>query len=355
MNKGYIVLENGFLLAGEWLGGKDRAGEVVFNTSHSGYEEMATDPSYFSQIIVTTAPMQGNYGADKKVWESSKVHIQGFVALEIQNTSREHSWIQTLKDCEVPILQGLDTRKLVLKLRNMGTPWGALVQAETDSEAQEKASKLIAKSKVLESDWVYLTTRKTVEYREGENPKGARIAILDYGAKENIIREVQKRASKVAIFPSRTGFHEIQAFEPHGVLLSNGPGDPKEVKVSTDTIKQILGWKPVFGICMGHQLLALALGGTTYRLKFGHRGANHPINDKLLEKIYMTSQNHGYAVDGNSLPSDVEVTHINLYDNTVAGIQCKSKKCFSVQFHPENAPGPREALELFDYFFKNLI
>lgn len=354
MNKGFLVLENGSLFEGEWLGGKNRSGEVVFNTSHSGYEEMATDPSYFSQIIVATAPMQGNYGVDPTVWESSKIHIQGFIALEIQNTTRESSWIKTLQKHEIPILHHIDTRKLVMKLRTSGTPWGALVHAESAEEAQTIATKLIAKNKELDLDWPNLVSRKAVEYRDGEIANGPRIALLDFGCKENIIREATKRASKVAIFPSRTGSHEIREFEPHGIILANGPGDPKEVKVAVSTIRELLGWKPIYGICMGHQLLALALGGDTYKLKFGHRGANHPINDKILGQVYMTSQNHGYAVDAKSLPADVEVTHVNLYDNTVAGIQCKAKKCFSVQFHPENCPGPREAVALFDYFFKSL-
>ncbi len=355
MSRGFIVLENGDYFEGEWIGGKPRVGEVVFNTSHSGYEEMATDPSYFSQILVTTAPMQGNYGAHKIFWESSKIHIQGFVALEIQNKAREKTWIKTLLAHEVPILHHVDTRKLVLKLRTSGTPWGALVEAETAALAQEKATKLLQQRQKMDSDWAFLTSRKTVEMRDGENERGPRIAILDFGSKENILREVQARASKVAIFPSRTSAADIKNFEPHGILLTNGPGDPAEVKVAVETIRSLLGWKPIFGICMGHQLLALALGGSTYKLKFGHRGANHPIQDLLLNKIYMTSQNHGYAVDGKSLPSEVTVTHNNLYDNTVSGLQCVQKKCFSVQFHPENCPGPREALELFDYFFKNLI
>ncbi len=354
MNKGFLVLENGAFFEGEWLGGKGRAGEVVFNTSHTGYEEMATDPSYFSQIIVAAAPMQGNYGVDAAVWESSKIHIHGFIALEIQNTARENTWIKTLQKHEVPILHRVDTRKLVLKLRSAGTPWGALVQAESAEEAQVLAAKLIAKNKEVELDWAYLVSRKAVEYRDGDNSSGPRIAILDFGCKENIIRETVKRASKVGIFPSRTSSREIREFEPHGVILANGPGDPKEVKVAVGTIKELLGWKPIFGICMGHQLLSLALGGDTYKLRFGHRGTNHPVDDKLVGQIYMTSQNHGYAVDAKSLPPDVEVTHINLYDNTVAGIQCKAKKCFSVQYHPENCPGPREATILFDYFFKSL-
>lgn len=352
---GYLVFENEICFKGEWLGGKPRAGEIVFNTSHTGYEEMATDPSYFMQILVLTAPMQGNYGADKKVWESAKLHINGFVALEIQNTNREKSWVQALIDHEIPVLHKLDTRKLVLKLRTMGTTWGAMVKAEDQTEATSLAKKLIRDHQQLDQDWVFLNSRKTIEIREGNNQKGPRIAILDYGCKENIIRESQKRASKVAIFPSRVSVNDIKNFEPHGIILSNGPGDPKEVKVAVDSIQALLGWRPIFGICMGHQLLALALGGSTYKLKFGHRGANHPVEDELLRSIYMTSQNHGYAVDGKSLPDDVTITHTNLYDGTVAGIQCTKKKCFSVQFHPENCPGPHEAVGLFDYFFKNLI
>lgn len=353
MKKGFVVLESGETFAGEWISGSNKAGEIVFNTSHSGYEEMATDPSYFSQILVCTASQQGNYGADTEVWESNRIYIQGFVALEIQNTVRESSWIKTLEKNNVPILHKLDTRKLTMTLRK-GTQWGALVQAATKEDAQAIAAELISQAKNLESDWPYLVSRKEKELRKGQKKNGIRIALIDYGVKENILRETLALVEEVCIFPSRTPAQEILDYKPHGVILSNGPGDPALVEGSVETIKELLGQKPIFGICMGHQLLSLALGAKTYKLKFGHRGANHPIRDNIAQKIYMTSQNHGYAVDAKSLSLDIDVTHINLYDNTVAGIRSKKWNALSVQFHPENSPGPRDARYLFEHFVELL-
>lgn len=354
MTTGFVVLESGETYKGVWHGGEERAGEVVFNTGHSGYEEMATDPSYFSQILVLTAPMQGNYGADQSVWESRQLWIQGFVALELQNTEREHSWRQRLLDAKIPIITDLDTRKLVLRLRDGGTPWGALVQAGNIDQAITRAKNLIEKQKKLDLDWVYLVSRKEMEEVRGDVAHGPRVAILDLGCKQNTIRELKRRCQSVAIFPSRAKAEDIKRWKPDGILLSNGPGDPQDVQQAVDTVRELLGWRFLFGICMGHQILAMALGAKTYRLKFGHRGGNHPIRDSLLQQIYMTSQNHGYAVDIDSLPVGVQVTHTNLNDNSVSGIFFPEKKFLSVQFHPESHPGPHEAVGLFDYFVRQL-
>lgn len=353
LKKGFLVLESGETFQGEWISGPDKAGEVVFNTSHSGFEEMATDPSYFSQILVCTASQQGNYGADSEVWESGKIHIQGFIALEIQNSARENSWIKILEKNEVPILHKIDTRKLTMTLRK-GTQWGALIQADTKEEAIERSQGLINRAKNLEPDWPHLVSRKQKEIKKGAQKNGIKIALIDYGVKENILRETLALVEEVCIFPSRASAKEILDYKPHGVILSNGPGDPALVEKSVETIQALLGQKPIFGICMGHQLLAIALGGKTYKLKFGHRGANHPIKDNIAQKIYMTSQNHGYAVDSKSLSMDIDVTHVNLYDNTVAGIRSKKWNALSVQFHPENSPGPRDARYLFEHFVKLL-
>ncbi|MBC7742069.1 MAG: glutamine-hydrolyzing carbamoyl-phosphate synthase small subunit [Bdellovibrionaceae bacterium] len=358
MKKGFLVLESGDVFEGLTLPQQsqfpDKAGEVVFNTSHSGYEEIATDPSYFSQIIVMTAPMQGNYGVDSKVWESEKIWIQGFVCVQMQNTKRENTWANRLVEHQVPVLTEVDTRRLVITLRSQGTPWGALVAAESATEAISKANVLIAKQKNQDADWVHLCSRLKIEDRKGRNPQGPRVAVLDFGAKENIIREVVQRASDVRIFPSRTDIKVIEDWKPDSIVLSNGPGDPAMVQVAPDTIKKLLGRIPVFGICMGHQVLSLALGAKTYKMKFGHRGANHPIKDSLLNEIYMSSQNHGYAVEGDSLPGDVEVTHKNLNDQTVAGFYSKKLNCLGIQYHPESHPGPHEATKLFDFFIKNM-
>jgi len=351
-DNGFLVLESGEAYAGLFYGAADRAGEVVFNTSHSGYEEMATDPSYFGQILVLTAPQQGNYGEDDKCWESSKIWIEGFVCVEMQESKREQTWRQKLLKYGVPILSDVNTRKLVLQLREKGTQWGALVKAADAATATAKAKTLIAKKKTMDSDWVHMVSRQKAETRTGKNPRGPKVAVLDFGCKENTLRELVQRCSEVRIFPSRATAKEIRDYNPGGIMLSNGPGDPGDVQMATETVRDLIGWRFIFGICMGHQILGRAMGAQTYKLKFGHRGSNHPIKDTLLNKIYMTSQNHGYAVDLKSLPITCQVTHVNLNDNTVAGIYDASKKALSVQFHPESHPGPHDAVGLFDFFMR---
>lgn len=352
---GYLVLETGEIYPGAWHGGKERAGEVVFNTSHQGYEEMATDPSYMKQILVLTAPMQGNYGVDDRVWESKKIWIEGFVCVQIQNSKQDPFWKKRLVDNEIPVMSDLDTRELVLRLRNGGTPWGALVQAQSEKQALEKAQALIQSSKPNEKDWVWLASRKDKEVVKGANPNGPRLAVLDFGSKENILRELTSRCKELVVYPSRASKEQILESNPDGLMLTNGPGDPAEVQVAIETVRSLVGKLPIFGICMGHQILALALGGKTYKLRFGHRGSNHPIRDDLLEKIYMTSQNHGYAVEAGSLPSDVKVTQTNLNDNTVAGFYGAEKKVLGIQYHPEACPGPHEARQLFDFFINTMM
>lgn len=358
MKKGFLVLESGETFPGLWQGDAravDRAGEVVFNTSHSGYEEMATDPSYFGQILVLTAPQQGNYGDNDEFWESEKIWIEGFVCVEMQNSWRDKRWKEKLLKNNVPILSEIDTRKLVFKLRDSGTPWGALVQAETAEEAKKKAEPLIVAKKKIDKDWVFLTSCKEERSIKGDDPRGPRVAVLDLGCKTNTLRELKARCSEVRVFPSRTTSARIREWNPDGIMLSNGPGDPGDVQVAPETVRDLVGWKFIFGICMGHQVLGRALGGETYKLKFGHRGSNHPIKDQILNRIYMSSQNHGYAVKLETLPKTVKVTHTNLNDNTVAGIYDQSRKALSVQFHPESHPGPHEAAELFDFFIRQLL
>ncbi len=353
--RGYLVLEGGEIYTGHWQGGEDRAGEVVFNTSHSGYEEIATDPSYFSQIVVMTAPMQGNYGIEDDVWESRQLWIEGFICLDVQDTERDHTWKKRLVDNKIPLVTEVDTRALALRLRQGGTPWGALVQAVDKDEARKKAESLISRKKALDKDWVYLASRKEVEVRQGDNMVGPKVAVLDLGSKENILRELQSRCSEIKIFNSRSSVQEILSYNPDGIMLTNGPGNPADVEVAVGTVRELLGTKPIFGICMGHQVLGLALGAKTYKLKFGHRGSNHPVRDTLLNQIYMTSQNHGYAVDGATLPPDVKVTHVNLNDGTVAGFYSEKRKCLGIQYHPESCPGPHEASGLFGYFVERMI
>ncbi len=346
--KGFLVLETGEVYEGIWRGGKPRAGEVVFNTSHSGYEEMATDPSYYSQILVLTAPMQGNYGAHKEFWESRKLWIDGFVCLEIQNSPGERSWLNRLDETGIPVLTDFDTRSLVLRLRDKGTPWGAIV----DESNRDCVRELIAAKKKEDKDWVYAVSRKEVESIKGNLARGPRIAVLDFGCKENILRELVKQSSEVKVFSSRATHSEIQKWEPNAVFLTNGPGDPGDVRDAVSTVKNLLGWRPVYGICMGHQILAQALGLKTYKLKFGHRGGNHPVKDLINGSIYVTSQNHGYAVDIHSGSQGIVETHVDLNDNSNEGLECREKKCRSVQFHPESHPGPEDAMTLFNHFFE---
>ena len=351
---GYLVLDSGEIFPGQISSGSDRVGEVVFNTSHSGYEEIATDPSYLRQIVVMTAPMQGNYGISDEVWESRKVWIEGFICVQMQKSKSNHSWQKRLQDLNVPILADVDTRQLVLKLRSQGTPLGALVQAADENSAKQKAQSLFKSTIAYDPDWVFEASRKQIEIQKGEDPKGPKMAILDFGSKENILRLVRKTCSEVHVFPSRTSPEQILKSQPDGLLLNNGPGDPSEVKVATQTVQSLIGKLPIFGICMGHQILALALGAKTYKMKFGHRGSNHPIRDTLLNQVYMTSQNHGYAVQEDSLPKDIVVTQRNLNDQTVAGFYSEQKKLLGIQYHPESCPGPHDSQGLFQFFI-NLI
>ncbi len=353
--KGFLILESGESFEGVWKGGENRAGEVVFNTSHSGYEEIATDPSYYSQIVLMTAPMMGNYGVDKSVWESRKYWIQGFMALQIQDNERDKTWVNRLAEFGIPSMAELDTRRLTLRLREGGTPWGALVKAEKEGEARALARDLIAKEKVKDKDWVWAASRRGVEVRRGTNPAGPKLAVMDFGAKENILRELEQRCSELTVFSSRATKEEILAVKPQGLMLTNGPGDPSDVQKAPETVRSLIGELPVFGICMGHQILGLALGAKTYKLKFGHRGSNHPIKDDLLNRVYMTSQNHGYAVDPLTLPKDVKVTQTNLNDMTVAGLFSAERKCLGIQYHPESRPGPHDASPLFDFFVGQMI
>ena len=352
MKPGCLVLETGEIFNGLILGKEESVGEAVFNTSHSGYEEIATDPSYYNQILVMTAPLQGNYHVDSTVQQSSKFHIKGFVCLEMQESGRDKAFLEELLKRKIPVLKDVDTRKLTLRLREKGSVWSAIVPKEKVGEALER----INKEKKGDKDWTKFVSVKKEEDHQGEKKDGVKLALIDFGYKKSILKEMLKISKEVRIFPSTSSLKQITDFNPDAIFLSNGPGDPQDVKEGLSLVKEILTLnKPIFGICMGHQILSLALGAKTGKLKFGHRGSNHPIKDELLNKIYMSAQNHGYVVLKDSLPEDVKVSHLNLNDKTVAGIHSEKKKCISVQFHPECSPGPEESRKLFSFFINKYV
>lgn len=358
--KGYLVLETGEVFEGMWkdFAGnsnpvKPNAGELVFNTSHAGYQEIASDPSYFGQIMVMTAPMMGNYGKHAGDFESKKYWIEAFVCLEME--TRDETWILELLNAGIPVLSEVDTRALTIRLREGGSVWGGVCAAESAAQAKEILAKIIANKKRLNGeDWTALVCNREKRVVKGSASNNLKIAVLDFGCKENIIREMAKRVGEICLFPSHSSPAAIREYNPSGILLSNGPGDPAWVQRGTETVRDLIGWRPIFGICMGHQVLSQALGAKTFKMKFGHHGGNHPVRDLLLEKIYITSQNHGYAVDPETLPAGSRVTQTNLYDNSVEGFEYPQKKCFSVQYHPESAPGPNDARNLFDVFVESL-
>ena len=274
--------------------------------------------------------------------------------MEMQGGQRDSRWRDKLTSYGIPILSGVDTRSLVLYLREKGTVWGAVVREPYWQKAQQRASRFIVSSQKMEKDWPFIVAKKKIEEIKGDKAKGPRVAVMDFGCKQNIVRELKKRCSHICVFPPRRPSSEILKWKPSSLLLSNGPGDPADVKQAVETVQDLLGHFFIFGICMGHQILSLALGAKTYKLKFGHRGSNHPVRDELLKKIYITSQNHGYAVEKDSLPSHIQITHTNLNDGTVEGFFSKKDKCMGIQFHPESHPGPNDAVSLFDFFIKQL-
>lgn len=352
MIPGVLALETGERFKGLLWNEESSVGEVVFNTSHSGYEEIATDPSYYNQILVMTAPLQGNYSANPDFWQSKKIWIKAFICLEIQNSLRDKKWLETLQKAKVPVLSSVDTRNLALRLRKKGVVWAVVLPLSKQDQALELIQKAKQKS---EKDWTKEVCVKEAQDFKGKKKKGLKLALIDFGYKLNILKELLKRASVVRVFPSYSSVESIKKFNPAALVLSNGPGDPQYVLEGTKLVKGLVGRRPLFGICMGHQVLAQALGAKNYKLEFGHRGSNHPIKDSLLNRVYMSAQNHGYAVNLKTLNKNIKVSHINLNDGTIAGIYSKKLNFLSVQFHPENKPGPTEALSLFDYFFKTMV
>lgn len=347
-----IVLEDGAVFEGFSFGALGtRLGEVVFNTSITGYQEILTDPSYKGQIVTMTYPLIGNYGVNSQDVESSKPFVEGFIVREssiVRSNWRSNKDLGTyLKNNGIVAVEGVDTRALTRHIRLQGAMKAAISTENLTSKM------LIEKVRVFDG-LIGKDLVKTVTTRDPFvwNKEGKfKVAVLDCGVKFNILRELAAHDCKVFVFPARTSAEEIISMKPDGLLISNGPGDPVGAPYIVKTIQKLIGKLPMFGICFGQQFLGLALGGKTYKLKFGHHGANQPVKDLRTRKVYITVQNHGFCVDINSLnKKDIEITHINLNDNTLEGLRHKKLPIFSVQFHPEASAGPHEAKYLFKEF-----
>jgi carbamoyl-phosphate synthase small subunit len=350
---GILLLEDGGVFEGEAVSPGTRFGEVVFNTSMTGYQEVLTDPSYRGQIVVMTQPHIGNYGTTPEVAESARPWVEGFIARQFTVRPSGHegdeSLVSYLRRFGVPALQGIDTRALVRRLRERGALRGVLTTER--SEAGRLAAELAAfptmEGRAL-VDEVTCAERRDIP-AAGEERR--HLAVYDFGVKENILRSLVRRGARLTVVPARTPASEVLALDVDGVVLSNGPGDPEPLTGIVEAVRELLAARvPIFGICLGHQLLGLALGGRTFKLKFGHHGGNQPVRDLTTGRVAITSQNHGFAVDPDSLPPSCAVTQVNLNDGTVEGFAVSDRPVYSVQYHPEAAPGPHDAADLFDRF-----
>ncbi|MCK5259421.1 MAG: glutamine-hydrolyzing carbamoyl-phosphate synthase small subunit [Candidatus Omnitrophica bacterium] len=356
MNKAILYLEDGASFIGQSLSAHgESAGEIVFNTAMTGYQEVLTDPSYAGQIVTMTYPLIGNYGVNEEDVESTKIHVKGFVVKEFCRTYSNYratqSLIDYLNDHNIIAIEGIDTRALTRHLRLQGAMKAILSTEDFDPASLSK--KLDAVPSMEGSDWVsQVTTEEKYIWKDSEaKTVKYKIAAIDCGIKFNILRILARLGCQVHVFPAQVSTDEIKAINPDGLFISNGPGDPAGVPYVAETAKQFFGKIPVFGICLGHQILGLALGGKTYKMKFGHHGANHPAKDLIDGRIGITSQNHGFCVDIESLDKDdVELINMNLNDQTLEGIRHKHWPVFAFQHHPEAAPGPHDAQYLFGYF-----
>jgi carbamoyl-phosphate synthase small subunit len=350
--RAYLVLEDGTVYGGQRAGAPVRAhGEVVFNTSMTGYQEILTDPSYAGQIVVMTYPLIGNYGTDEGDIESRRVQVAGYVMREQCDTPSHPRGGRTLHEYlvtrGVPAIAGIDTRALTRRLRTAGVMMGAIAIDETPDQALARLRDL---PRYDDIDFVRtVTAPEPYAWEPADEPQG-HIVVLDEGLKYNILRCLNDRGYRTTSVPCATAADEILALKPDGIVLSPGPGDPQLLDYLVDTARGLVGRVPIMGICLGHQVLGRTFGAGTFKLKFGHRGGNHPVKDLLTGEVHITAQNHGYAVDPDGLTGGAEVAHLNLNDNTCEGLTHRRLPIVSIQYHSEASPGPRDNMYLFDRF-----
>ena len=352
--KALLILEDGTVFHGQAFAGEGEvSGEVVFNTGMTGYQEVLTDPSYKGQIVTMTYPLIGNYGTNTEDIESDRIQVEGFIVREYEpvpsNWRSQGALADYLSQQGIVGIEGLDTRALTRHIRLAGAMRGVISTTDLDPASLVKKAKasvgLVGQDLARE-----VTCREPYEWPK-ENGARFKVVALDYGLKFNIVRSLARRGCSVTVVPAHTSADEIRGLKPDGILLSNGPGDPGPITYAVDTIERLIPDYPIFGICLGHQLLGLAFGGKTFKLKFGHRGANHPVKHLPTGKVEITAQNHGFCVDIESMKNpDIEITHIHLNDQTLEGMRHRKLPILSVQYHPEASPGPHDASHLFDEF-----
>ena len=348
--KAVLVLSDGSIFFGRGFGATGRrVGEIVFTTNMTGYEESLTDPSYAGQILVSTYPLIGNYGTQPEWTESNEMQVEGYAVRELCSVPRhvksQKSLSGRMEDEGIPGIHGIDTRLLTRKIRNSGVMPACISVYEKEEDTQE----LLAMSRELDYSKINFVEKVSVGEAKTYGKGSKRAVLIDYGVKMGIVRELNKRGVEVVVVPFNTSSEEVLSYSPKGVLVSNGPGDPEVLQKESAELKKLYHL-PLFGICLGNQLLAKSAGAKTYKLKFGHRGGNHPVLDLKADKVTITTQNHGYAVDEKTLPPEFEVTHRNLIDGTVEGIAHRELPIFAVQYHPEANPGPCDSKQLFDKF-----